>query len=114
MADKFAKLEQPKSRTLAGVLAVLFIVTVFLLFQWSGSAPTQLHGVVESAGAINLGRTSGGTRESAMVRLDDRTLVKAYVISGGPLTSGDKVALLEEHRLLGGPIYQVVAKDLSH
>ena len=84
---------------------------MFLLFRWSGSEPRRLAGVVESTGAISVAKIQGGTREEASIRLSDGTLVFAYVVSGGPLSEGDRVLLLEAHRPLGGPVYQVVGKE---
>lgn len=110
MTDKFADLEQPKSRTFFDVLVLALIVGVFLLFRWSGSEPRRLDGVVESTGTISVAKIKGGTREEASVRLADGTLVFAVVVSGGPLSKGDKVLLLEASRPLGGPVYQVVGK----
>ena len=114
MADKFADLEEPKSRNVLGLLAVLLIVGIFLLFRWSGSAPRRVSGIVQSAGAIAVGRIGGGTQESATIRLADGTIVIAYVVSGGPLAPGDSVNLVEEHRPMGGPVYQVVGKEPRH
>jgi hypothetical protein len=114
MTDRFADVEVPKSRRIHGVLAVVLIVGVFLLFRWSGSEPTRLAGVVESAGPVSVAKIQGATREQASVRLADGTLVLAYVVSGGPLSEGDRVLLLEANRPLGGSVYQVVGKNPQH
>jgi hypothetical protein len=111
MADKFADLEPSKWRNVFPILAVVLVVGAFLLFRWSGSAPVQVSGVVESAGAVSVAKISGGTRERATVRLTNGAVVFAFVASGGPLSPGDRVTLLEERRLLGGPVYQIVAQD---
>jgi hypothetical protein len=111
MSDKFAALEESKWRITLGVLPVLFLLTVLILFQWSGAPSTPVTGIVESAGAVSVARISGATREAASIRLSNGSLVIAQVLSGGPLAPGDHVRLLEEHRVLGGPAYQVVAKD---
>jgi hypothetical protein len=111
MSDKFEELEESKWRNAPSVLAVLVLIVVVLLFRWSGTPATQLEGVVESGGALNLGKVAGGTREVATVRLDSGRVVAAYVVAGGPLSRGDHVSVLEETRIFGGPAYQVVAKQ---
>ncbi|WP_036164657.1 hypothetical protein [Noviluteimonas dokdonensis] len=113
MTDRFADVEEPRSRIAVGILAAVLIVGVFLLFRWSGSEPRRLVGVVESTGSISVAKIQGGTREEAAVRLADGTLVLAHVVSGGPLSEGDRVLLLKAQRPLGGPVYQVVGKE-SH
>jgi hypothetical protein len=110
MSDKFAALEESKWRIALAVLPVLFLLTVLILFQWSGAPSNAATGIVESAGAVSVARISGATREAASIRLSNGSLVIAQVLSGGPLAPGDHVRLLEEHRIIGGPAYQVVAK----
>ena len=110
MTDKFEAAEEPGSRNVAGLLAVVFAVAVFLLFRWSTSSSTSMTGIVESSGTISVARIKGGTREAASVRLADGRIVEAYVVSGGPLSKGDAVYLVEQRRVLGGPVYQVVEK----
>ena len=111
MTDKFEAVEEPKSRFIFGVLAVMLVVGVFLLFRWSGSEPRQVSGVVESTGSVSVAKVQGGTREEASVRLADGTLVFANVVAGGPLSKGERVLVLAQDRPLGGVVYQVVGKE---
>jgi hypothetical protein len=110
MRDKFADLEEPKSRTLVGALLGLVFVSLFLAFLWSGSAPRHTQGIVQSSGWISVARIAGGTRQAASVRLSDGGLVVAAVVSTQSVRPGDSVEVLVEPRLLGPPAYQVVGK----
>ena len=91
--------ESPAS--LIGVLAAITIAVVIsvVLFMQPKQAPStyapaaELIGVVQSSGPIALSRTSGGTRELAMVQLPDGSVVSALVTAGGPLSTGDRVVL---------------------
>jgi hypothetical protein len=114
MSDRFEEVEEPKIRVARDMLIAGLIVCTFLLLRFSAWGPKQATGVVESSGAISVPKIAGGTREEAYVRLADGTLVFAYVVSGGPLSKGDKVFLLETHRLWGGAVYQVVGKESRH
>jgi hypothetical protein len=111
MTDKFADLEEPKFRRWVGVVVVALLLAAFFVFRWSGSTPNRVAGVVEATGPVSVARVSGATREVASVRLGNGLVVSAPVASGGPLSPGDKVILLEEPRFLVSPAYQVVGKD---
>jgi hypothetical protein len=110
MRDKFAQLERPSFRTLSKVAWFLLFVAALLGLTWSGAQPTQANGIIESIGSASYGRTHGGTQAAASVRLGDGTVVVASIVSGGPYVPGDSIHLLKERRLLGGAVYQVVAK----
>ena len=114
MTDKFAALEPSKIGVFAGaVVACLVIVGGFVLLNWSGSAPQSLSGVVETVGPVSVSRVHGASQEAASVRLSNGALVTAYVVSGGPISPGDPVRVLEQSRLVGWPSYEVVAKEPS-
>ena len=116
MSDKFARLEYgPRVGAAFGVLVVLALIGIFFsLMRWPSGAPRQVTGTVQASGAISAERVAGGTREAASVRLESGNLIMAQVAEGGPLAPGDKVRLVEQSRLLGGPVYQVVAKVAGH
>ena len=114
MLDKFAIVEESKGELWLGAIFVLFLVSVIFCFRWSGATSIRVAGIVESSGPINLGKMSGGTREIASVRLTNGALVSAPVVSGGPLTAGDTVTLLEEPKSIGVSAYQVVGKEQPH
>jgi hypothetical protein len=114
MTDKFAAIEPSKVDVLAGVLAACLVVGGgFVLLNWSGSTPRPLSGVVQSVGPISVSRVHGATQEAASVRLPNGSLVTAYVASGGPISPGDTVRILEQPRLVGWPSYEVVSKESS-
>jgi len=118
------------ARHLVGIIAIA-VVTVAALalglaieYYPAISPARRVVGVVQSSGAISLGKINGGTRETASIRLADGNVVLAYVnfggplpagegstLSSGPLSTGDSVTLLEQPRLLLPPSYEVIAKN---
>jgi len=110
MRDKFADLEEPKFETAKLFFGLLVLLAIFLAYSWSGATAVTVSGVVQSAGSATFGKIMGGTRQIASVRLADGTIVQAYVVSDNLVSPGDNVELLQEHRLLGGSTFQIVAK----
>lgn len=106
---------EPRKKGLLGVVVgACVLVGLFLAIRMPSGAPVSLVGVVQSSGSISVAKIQGGTREAASVLLPDGKVVTAYVVSGGPLSPGDKVRVLEQPRALGDSVYQVVAKETRH
>ena len=101
-------------KTIVSIIAAVLFVGLFLASRWPASAPRSLTGTVQNSGSVSVARVQGGTQSAASVRLSNGNLVTAYVVSGGPVTPGDKVRLLEQANLFGAPVYQIVAKVGSH
>jgi hypothetical protein len=98
------------ARATAAIIALLFFVAASV-FNRAEPTGNQVAGIVLSSGAIARGKAQGGTREAATVRLPSGRIVSAMVISGGPLSPGAHVTLLERARLVGGPTYDIIAAD---
>ena len=92
-------------------LLVLLLVVAFLFFAYGNArSPGQnVPGVVLSSGATSFSGVGRGTREVALVQLSSGRTVSALVISGGPLSRGTRVTLLERSRLWGGQAYEVIS-----
>jgi hypothetical protein len=66
---------------------------------------------VISSGAETLSRLSGGTREVAQIRLQSGEQASAIVLSGGPLSPGDVVAIRPTVTALPSQFrYEIIAK----
>jgi len=98
-------------KTIVSVLVLVLFFGLFLASRWPASAPRSAIGTVQTSGAVSVAKAQGGTQAAASVRLSTGNLVTAYVVSGGPVAPGDQVRLLEQSRLFGAPVYQIVAKD---
>ena len=114
MTDSYDDSEKQQSRVVFAVFAGAIIVAIFFAYRWSGSTPIRLTGVVQSMGTIETPRSLGGTQAVASVRLNDGTLVEAYVASDEPLSAGNAVQILQKPSLLGGSTYLVVSRAPSH
>ena len=110
MSDKFAELEEPKSRSKMVFGLGIVILVIFAIYRWSTTDWQPLHGTVESVGASSITQTSGPATANASVRLPDGSLVEAEIISGGPLTVGDQVRLVVRPNSAIGTPYEVVGK----
>jgi hypothetical protein len=107
--------DEPRKKGLLGVVVgACVLLGLFLAIRMPSGAPINLVGVVQSSGSISVAKIQGGTREAASVVLSDGNVVTAHVISGGPLSPGDKVRVLEQRRMLGSSVYQVVAKEIRY
>ena len=110
MSDKFADLEEPKSRSKLFFMIALVLFGIFVVYRWSTSDFQPLHGKVESVDTASVAKASGPAVETASVRLSDGSLVEAEVVSGGPLSIGDQVRLVVRPASALGTPYEVVAK----
>jgi hypothetical protein len=103
--------EPSRWQNFVGFLGLLVIAAVFLAPKLPWGASHTVDGIVESAGPLNFGKYSGGgVREVATVRLSNGQIVTTGVSSGGPLSPGDHVAVLEQPHLVGPSAFVVVAK----
>ena len=107
MKDKFADLEEPKSRTLRVVIAVIVIIAVISAFGLFNPKPIKLSGVVESLGSAN------STTGQPSVRLDDGTLITVSRTGNPPIAAGDRVVVVEQRKLFGRPSYTIDTPDSS-
>ena len=110
MSDKFADLEESRSRSKFVLVLGVVLLGIFVVYRWSTTDWQPLHGQVESVDAASVGNAPGHTVETASVRLSDGSLVEAEVISGGPLSVGDQVRLVVKPTSAIGTPYEVVAK----
>jgi hypothetical protein len=72
----------------------------------------ELSGVVQNLGSVDSGigqGRGGGNREYASIKLQSGTIVLARVVSGGVLSVGENVKVLEQKRFIGPAIFQVVS-----
>ena len=104
MKDKFADLEEPKNRTLPAAIAVLALFVLLFVYRITHIEPIELSGVVESV-------ASDG---SAIVRLDNGTVVKLATTVGQPVQAGLQVPVVETPGLLSAPSYRIGSKEQSH
>lgn len=110
MSDKFADLEDPKSRSRMVLVLAAAVLGIFVIYRWSTSDWQPLHGTIESVDASNVAKATGPAVETASVRLPDGSLVVAEIVSGGPLSAGDQVRLVVRPNSSTGTPYEVVAK----
>ena len=110
MSDKFADLEEPKSRSRLVLVLAVVLLGILVVYRWSTSDFQPLHGKVESIDAPGIAKASGPGVETVSVRLPDGSLVAAEVVSGGPLSVGDQVRLVVRPATTVGTPYEVVAK----
>ena len=108
-------LEQPSRFAPAIAIGVVVVlVAVYLAWHLPSGGPISHTGVVQTSGSIGASRIKGGTQEAALVLLENGAVVTAYVASGGALSAGDHVRVLEQKALLGPSAFQVVAKEPGH
>ena len=110
MKDKFADLEERKSRSTFVVVAALVLLGMFMVYRWSTADWQPIHGTVESVGASSATTAYGPAVETASVRLSDGKVVVAEVAGGVPLSVGDQVRLVVRPNSAMGVPYEVVAK----
>ena len=104
MKDKFADLEEPKTRTLPAALAILLIMAAMFAWHLSRLEPITISGIVES---------TDPSRHSSSVRLDNGTVVNASLATSVPVVRGDRVLVVEHTKVFGAPDYQVSGKGSS-
>jgi hypothetical protein len=110
MRDKFAKLDRPSATTVLRLAGFICLLCLALAYTWSGSTTAPASGIVQSAGSFSGGRISGGTQQTALVRVSSGALVPAFVAPSLMVVPGDNVQMLKQSRLFGGPTYQIVSK----
>jgi len=95
----------------AVLLAIIIIVALVWIPEWprADARPSRratspaITAVVVTAGALNLGKANGGTREVLTVRTEDGRVLTALTLYGGPMKPGQKVELSESLRAISSP-----------
>ena len=103
--------QSSKAGPIAALLGAAILLSAYVAWHLPSGSPISHAGVVQTSGSISASRIKGGTREAATVLLADGTVVTAYVVSGGALSAGDRVRVLEQRALLGPSAFQVVARE---
>ena len=104
MKDKFADLEEPKSRTLPAALAVLAIMAAMFAWHLSRIETITTSGIIESTDA---------TGKISSVRLDNGTIVSASLTSAAPVIRGERVVVVEHTKVFGAPDSEIAGKGSS-
>ena len=106
--------ESPKLSFAGLVFALCAFVAFYFARAMPSGDPTSTTGVIEITGNVSYTKQPLGTSQAASVRLSNGAVVYAYVISGGPYSPGDSVAIRQQQYLIGPPSYQVIAKNSAH
>ncbi|RYZ21571.1 MAG: hypothetical protein EOO16_12495 [Chitinophagaceae bacterium] len=103
MRDKFANLEEPRSRALPAVVAAFLLIAAVFAYRLTHIKPIELSGTVES--------TVPAGQPDVPVILDNGSHVHAADSGKKPHSAGDKIHVLEQVQLFAAPTYLITENN---
>jgi len=90
-----------------GVSIAAIIAGIFLGNYYIRVRPPAQRQVIGTVQSLNPLKSRNGAREMVSVQLPSGEVVTVLLASGGALTRGDRVTLIEQPRILGNPNYKI-------
>lgn len=107
MKDKFAALEEPKSRALPVVIIAFLLVCGLFVYRLSHIKPIPLLGIVEVPNSAQSMGSAGARDGVVAVALDNGMHVSAAAEHGETFAAGERVEVIENVHVFSGPSYEI-------